>query len=424
MATRREFISWLMLMPKIRHSFASSKTDGADTTVVLPSHWNAPLQYTDVNDAPSGTAAVIRKTLTADTTYNVTAVGNDTTGDGSVATPWLTLQHAYDTITSSYDLAGHHATIQVGPGTYDGVMYTNSWIGGGFIDFNGDFATPSNVVIDAKGAFCFKTLYSTLPGISLIQGFKLIDSVGGGGGIVVAEAAPIQIDGIEWGSFAGGAHVAIAGGGSVLFQAGATLRISGGAKWHVYCEAQGLYDIEDSTITITGTPNFTDAFARCLTNAAIYWTGNTIVGSATGIRYIVLEGGQITTANSGSLPGDQSGQIIDSASGFTDTLSQISTTPIYVLGVVSSGTITPYPANGSFQAYTNNGAHTLAPSGSVVGQYWLDITNGASAGVITTSGWTKVITTLGALNTTVGNKFRLLATIGLAGSQLTIYPLQ
>ena len=91
------------------------------------------------------------------------------------------------------------------------------------------------------------------------------------------------------------------------------------------------------------------------------------------------------------------------------------------LGTVSSGTLTPDPGDRQMQHYTNNGAHTLAP-GTNVGSYLLDITNGASAGAITTSGWTKV--SGAAFTTTNGHKFRCSCTIGNGGSLLIVEALQ
>jgi hypothetical protein len=91
------------------------------------------------------------------------------------------------------------------------------------------------------------------------------------------------------------------------------------------------------------------------------------------------------------------------------------------LGTISSGTVTPDPGDRPQQHYTNNGAHTLgvsANSGSIL----LDITNGASAGAITTSGFTKVAGD--AFTTTNGNKFRCHISIGNAGSLLTVQALQ
>ncbi|MFI5409150.1 beta strand repeat-containing protein [Kaistia sp. UC242_56] len=90
-------------------------------------------------------------------------------------------------------------------------------------------------------------------------------------------------------------------------------------------------------------------------------------------------------------------------------------------GVVSSGTVTPDPGDRMLQHYQNNGAHTLAP-GSVTGAYLLDITNGASAGAITTSGWTKV--SGDAFTTTSGHKFRCHCSVANGGSLLIVQALQ
>lgn len=90
------------------------------------------------------------------------------------------------------------------------------------------------------------------------------------------------------------------------------------------------------------------------------------------------------------------------------------------LGTITSGIVTLDPGDRPLQHYTNNGAHTLQP-GSNAGSIILDITNGASAGAITVSGWTKVV---GAFTTTNGHKFRCSATVGNGGSLLSIQPLQ
>lgn len=61
----------------------------------------------------------------------------------------------------------------------------------------------------------------------------------------------------------------------------------------------------------------------------------------------------------------------------------------YGAGTKSSGTFTPDPALGNFQHITANGAFTLAPPSSVC-CIDIEVLNGASAGAITTSGFTKV----------------------------------
>jgi outer membrane protein assembly factor BamB len=89
-------------------------------------------------------------------------------------------------------------------------------------------------------------------------------------------------------------------------------------------------------------------------------------------------------------------------------------------GTVSSGTYTPDPGDRPLHYYTNNGAHTLAPS-SNTGKYDLEVTNGASAGTVTLSGWTKVS---GSFTTTNGDDFMCHATINQTFSLLEIIALQ
>lgn len=75
--------------------------------------------------------------------------------------------------------------------------------------------------------------------------------------------------------------------------------------------------------------------------------------------------------------------------GNTATLTAGYITTSYSLGTVTTGTVTPSVANGFFQHLTANGAFTLAPpSGACCID--IEVLNGASAGTITTSGFTKV----------------------------------
>jgi hypothetical protein len=73
-------------------------------------------------------------------------------------------------------------------------------------------------------------------------------------------------------------------------------------------------------------------------------------------------------------------------------------------GSKSSGTYTPSPSTGNWRRVTNNGAFTLAaPSDSGEFSILIEITNGASAGAITLSGFTK--TDGDAFTTTNGHVF-------------------
>lgn len=96
------------------------------------------------------------------------------------------------------------------------------------------------------------------------------------------------------------------------------------------------------------------------------------------------------------------------------------TSATYDNGTLTSGTLTPDPANGGHQKATFNGALTLAPPSTGTGtatDVVLTVTNGASAGAITTSGFTKVD---GAFDTTNAHKFKCFMSIDSVASYLNI----
>lgn len=142
----------------------------------------------------------------------------------------------------------------------------------------------------------------------------------------------------------------------------------------------------------------------------IYLSANTYrIGWSAGDTFIIASTTDFTTEPTtrfridGSTfavtPGTNAAQTLGTASLAWSTIFSLPVSSN--LGTVSSGTTTPNPAI-PVQRYTNNGAHTLAP-GSVEGYYIMKIANGASAGAITTSGWTIVIGDL--FDTTSGSVF-------------------
>jgi hypothetical protein len=108
-------------------------------------------------------------------------------------------------------------------------------------------------------------------------------------------------------------------------------------------------------------------------------------------------------------------------SGVTDTLSKGFSATSVAAGTKSSGTFTPAAADGNFQHATNGGAHTLAPP-STVCSIIVEYTNNASAGAVTTSGFTKV--TGDTYTTTNGHKFLMCITKTQTYSHLHIQALQ
>lgn len=87
----------------------------------------------------------------------------------------------------------------------------------------------------------------------------------------------------------------------------------------------------------------------------------------------------------------------------TDTLEVGYANTTENIGTVSTGTTTLVIANGNLKRLVNNGAFTLAPPTVGDGVIILEVENAASAGTITTSGFTSI--TGDTLNTTLGNIF-------------------
>jgi hypothetical protein len=90
----------------------------------------------------------------------------------------------------------------------------------------------------------------------------------------------------------------------------------------------------------------------------------------------------------------------------TDVISKGFTLTPHNLGTLTSGTTTLAAANGNYQYYTNGGAHTIAAPAA---DSAIDIlvTNNASAGAITFSGFTVGSSTGSAYATTNTNKYIL-----------------
>lgn len=92
-------------------------------------------------------------------------------------------------------------------------------------------------------------------------------------------------------------------------------------------------------------------------------------------------------------------------------------------GTISTGTLTPTAFDGNYQYYTNNGAHTLAAPADDCAIDIL-VTNGASAGTITFSGFTVGTSTGSTLTTTNTQKFIISIRRINAVATYSVYALQ
>lgn len=253
----------------------------------------------------------IRIRLSANLTVYVSTTGNDNNTGLSAGSPFLTLNKAYNFIRDNYDLNGYTATIQLADGTYttglnaQGSVVGRTQIGGGAagtIILAGNAGTPTAVVIDVTGGPAISCSSSAAV---TVQNMKLQ----GGYGIGVSTRGEVNIgSGITFGPCTA-AHVFLSIGAPYL-KVGANYTIAGAAPIHWWVAETGNIDCGGKTITLTGTPAFSNAFAIASgSGSQISCGGNTFSGSATGARYYANVNGAINTSGGGAnyLPGSLAG---------------------------------------------------------------------------------------------------------------------
>ena len=265
--------------------------------------------------------AIINSTqqfLTANLSVFVATTGSDTTGNGTSTNPWATLQHAFNYVQQYYNFAGFTVTINVANGTYTTGVVISSPTVGGIVNFVGNPGSPSSVIISVSNSNCFESGFANFPGANIgISGFELTatGSPGANTGyaIVASGGAVIGYQNIDFSTCSSG-HV-WASVPSLVYAAG-PYTISGGAPQHWLANLSGsTLEVLGQTITLSGTPAFSTAFALVSNAAVANVSGNNFVGSgATGARYSVNTNGVINTAGGGAsyLPGSSGGT---SASG-------------------------------------------------------------------------------------------------------------
>lgn len=219
---------------------------------------------------------------------------------------------------------------------------------------------------------------------------------------------------------ANGAAVILDPNGAELIDGAATVTMPTGTSAVVVCTGTAWITAFIAEVTLAGTQTLTN---KTLTTPTITINDNalTIQDNSDTTKKLALELSGITTATTRTMTLPDSNFTPAAINVQDQTITGGANVTSLSLGTVSSGTLTPDPGDRPMQHYTNNGAHTLAP-GAVVGYYLLDITNGASAGTITTSGWTKV--SGDSFTTTNGNKFRCSCSVGNGGSLLSVQALQ
>jgi hypothetical protein len=263
----------------------------------------------------------VRQRLQAATIYNVDfSAGNDSTGDGSVGLPWKTLQHAWLYIQANVDGGGNSVTItQAGPGA-------------GFIDTGGLAVTgpvPGIAIIRVSLGGGINNAGG--PGISATAGAQLnvfgTSTVRGSTyNIVVSDSAGVDVGGgLTLGACAA-AKIYSQSGGIVSIIGDYTTTGNATAEWDTD-KIGTISVVAAATITLSGTPAYSDAFASSSSNGVIAADQSlvTFVGGATGKRFSADTGGGIFTNGAtaasyfpGSIAGTPAVGTLGTLGGWTD----------------------------------------------------------------------------------------------------------
>jgi hypothetical protein len=254
-----------------------------------------------------------RAKLTANTTIFVSpsATGNDATGTGLTASSaYATLSHAYNWAQSALDLGGFTLIISALAGTFAaGLTATGPIVG-----------QTSPVII--QGAASASTIISTVGGApiiafngAVIQPSSMTLTASGAGSACISSQGSGSVvtlgTGLVFGT-ASQAHIQAVNLGQVLLTNSYTITGNASTHWFVENFAAINNGNVPITVTLTGTPAFSNAFALAAAMGLINPSSIvTFVGSATTttIRYNTSGGGQIATSLSGSsyLPGGTAG---------------------------------------------------------------------------------------------------------------------
>ncbi len=255
-----------------------------------------------IRELPTGdTLPGVRELLTAARTYYVRTDGSDS-NDGlsnSSVGAFATIQKAID-VVGGLDAGIFAITISVGAGTFAGLLLKDP-LGAGSVTIQGAGATQT--ILETTSTH---TINTGLSRKYQLIGFRVQNSGGIARGLFCGPGSSVIINGLDFGACAA-YHIDCSGG----IVTAASYSISGGALIHWYAANGGAIVCAGYTVTLTGSPNFSSAFAACDIAAFLRVNTNTFAGIATGKRYTVANGGVIYVAGAGEsyLPGNSAGTV-------------------------------------------------------------------------------------------------------------------
>jgi hypothetical protein len=240
-----------------------------------------------------------RTLLTTTTNFYVATTGSDS-NNCSISAKCLTIGHAINYIQSTYDLGGQTVNLNVANGTYTSNITLSAPFVGGSLNVIGNTTTPTNVVISTTAADCIDVSNGA---VLSLEGFETKITTSGIE-LNATTGGKINIYGAwNFGTGASGNPQISANGPGSIVNITSNYTISGGGYAHYSPVYEGVIYAQNLTVTLSGTPAFSNAFAKVVTAGILAINGTTWSGSGTGTQYIITSNGIINSGACASIPG-------------------------------------------------------------------------------------------------------------------------
>lgn len=254
-----------------------------------------------------------REQLTDNRTYYVSTSGSDSNNGLSSENPFATIQKAID-VAAALDTVIYNVEIVIGAGTYTEDIKLATLTGGGYLQITGNVDDPSTVVLQsASSSFHLIDVVSVFSRV-FIRGMTL-QKTGGAGGVLinVGQGSWVNINGLmRFGASATG-HINAYDGGVLWIYSNYSIVAS--SPFHWQSNRGGVIHLFNNiTLTLTGTPAFSNAFAISQNVSTLSVFQTAFSGGATGVRYRALTLAIINVFGAGAtfLPGNSAGVTADS----------------------------------------------------------------------------------------------------------------
>ena len=283
----RALFQWL-------HWWATGQVDGVITSAGLQS------DDADLLRLWKALQAAFAQRVKADLTFYVRADGNDAndgvtnTAAGAFATP----QGAVNAIQGRYSGSSFKITIQIGAGTFPGVIISGST----GINFELVGAGKANTILGSA---------STV-GVSVSRGaYVTVRSLRVGNtaqhGLIASVNGQIQFADLSFGALTTGGRQMWALEGGIINGSGSVYSIDAGASEHALCDLASSIIISNASVTLAAGVSFTNfAFAN---SGSMRARNMTFTGTATGRKYHASSNGVIDVGGAAVtyFPGDVAG---------------------------------------------------------------------------------------------------------------------